>query len=435
MVLPSNFLFPSAKKYRLRKDVLILASKVALAVLLLLPFTVASSLVSAQEQDDVRGAPAEPTNAADIRAQMATAETLLGKTPDRGAILYFLAVSHALLRDTLPAIEQLKQCIALKEGFDPSGDTAFAVIKTSPDFRRLVDQVHKDFPAINQAHVAFTTTDKDIFPEGLEYDPASDSFYLSGMYHPKILRIPFEGKIDEFVPSSHYNLLPVLGIRMDPSDGTIWSNSADEDAGKSELLHFDRTGTLLARYPSAESGKHEFNDLVVLHNGTIFLTDTLAHQVDRFDLHTHTFAPLRLSRELLFPNGIALTDDESALYVADQLGVLRIDLKTEASAEVDPGPHSTVAGIDGLYWHKGSLVAVQNGIGTPRIAAFHVSPDGLRVVKTTVLANMLSTPTTGALRGDDFYFIVNSQAGNLNVGHILDVTKLQPVRVAVVHLP
>lgn len=173
----------------------------------------------------------------------------------------------------------------------------------------------------------------------------------------------------------------------------------------------------------------------MLHNGTIFLTDTLAHQVYRFDLHTHSFAPLRLSRELLFPNGIALTDDESALYVADQLGVLRFDLKTEASAEVDPGPHNTVAGIDGLYWHKGSLVAVQNGIGTPRVAAFHVSPDGLRVVKTTVFANMLSTPTTGALRGDDFYFIVNSQAGNLNVGHILDVTKLQPVRVAVVHLP
>jgi len=94
-----------------------------------------------------------------------------------------------------------------------------------------------------------------------------------------------------------------------------------------------------------------------------------------------------------------------------------------------------VAGIDGLYWHKGSLIGVQNGIGTPRVAVFRLSADGLHVAKTTVLANNLTTPTTGAVKGDDFYFIVNSQADNLNGTHILDVTTLQPVRIAVAHLP
>jgi SMP-30/Gluconolactonase/LRE-like region len=410
------------------------SSVVLITFLLAVLVTVPSRLV-AQDQDDVRGAPAEPLNAPEIRAQIAFAENLLGKTPDRGAILYFLAVSHALLRDTLPAIDQLKQCVALKEGFDPSGDNAFAVIKTSSDFRRLVEQVHKDFPAINESRVAFTTTDKDIIPEGLEYDPANDSFYLSSLYHQKILRIPRDGKVEDFAPNPKEHLLPVLGIRMDPSNGTIWSVSSDEEAGKSELLHFDRAGTLLDRYPSLENSKHEFNDLVVLRNGTIFLTDSIADKVYRFDVQADNFTPIHTSRELLFPNGIALAGDEDVLYVADQLGVLRIDLKEGTSAEVDPGPHSTVAGIDGLYWHKGSLIAVQNGIGTPRIAAFRLSADGVHVVKTTVLANFLTTPTTGALRGDDFYFIVNSQVDNLNGPHILDVTKLQPVRIAVVHLP
>jgi hypothetical protein len=51
-----------------------------------------------------------------------------------------------------------------------------------------------------------------------------------------------------------------------------------------------------------------------------------------------------------------------------------------------------------------------------------------------VFANSLTTPTTGALRGDDFYFIVNSQGDNLNGPHIMDVTRLQPVKIAVVHL-
>jgi sugar lactone lactonase YvrE len=408
---------------------------ILIGVALIVSLLVANALQAQEQQDDVRGAPAEPTDAAEIRAQMATAQDLLGKTPDRGAVLYFLAVSHAMLRETLPAIEQLQKCVALKEGFDPSGDSAFGAIKDSPDFRKIVEQVHKDFPPVNQTKVAFTSTDKDIFPEGLEYDPGNDSFYLSSLYHPKILKISADGKTEEFVSPSRYGLLPVLGIRMDPADGTIWSNSGSEDTGKSELLHFDRAGTLLGRYPPEDRGKHLFNDLVVLRDGTIYLTDTLANEVYRFNAQSHVFQSVRASRPLLFPNGIALADDGETLYLADQLGILRVDLKTGASAEVDPGPRNTVAGIDGLYWHKGSLVAVQNAIGTPRVVVFRLSADGLHVAKTTVLGNFQSIPTTGAVKGDDFYFIMNSQIDNLNGTHILDVTKLQPVRIGVAHLP
>jgi SMP-30/gluconolaconase/LRE-like protein len=409
-------------------------AKTGLLASLLLVIPATPPAIFAQDQEDVRGAPAEPVDAPEIRAQMAVAENLLGKTPDRGAILYFLAVSNASLREILPAIEDLQKCVALKEGFDPTGDTAFAAIKTSSDFRHIVEQVHKDFPPVNESRVAFTSTEKDIFPEGLAYDAGSDTLYMSSMYHPKILKIGHDGKIDDFVPAERDHLLPVFGIRMSPSDGTIWSASANEASGKSELLHFDRGGALLGRYPSSENEKHIFNDLVVLREGSVFLTDSLANVVYRFSAKQHTFTAVRVARPLLAPNGIALTDDERVLYVADQLGVLQIDLKTGASAEVDPGPRNTVAGIDGLYWHKGRLVAVQNGIGTPRVVEFHLAADGLHVVKTTVFANSLTTPTTGALRGDDFYFIVNSQGDNLNGSHIMDLTRLQPVRIAVVHL-
>jgi hypothetical protein len=105
---------------------------------------------------------------------------------------------------------------------------------------------------------------------------------------------------------------------------------------------------------------------------------------------------------------------------------------------VNPGPRSTLAGIDGLYWHKGSLVAVQNGIGSPRIAAFRLSKDSSRVTQTAVLENRTSfttTPTTGAIHGNDFYFITNSQIDSLNGDKVMDVTKLGVVRIAVVRLP
>jgi hypothetical protein len=168
------------------------------------------------------------------------------------------------------------------------------------------------------------------------------------------------------------------------------------------------------------------------------LTDSVSNQVFRFDFSANTFAPLPVHRPLSGPNGIALAEDDRQLFIADDFGVVHVDLESGASSDVNPGPRSTLAGIDGLYWHKGSLIAVQNGIGSPRIAAFKLSKDGTRVTQTTVLENrsaFTSLPTTGAIRGNDFYFIANSQVDNMNAGKVMDVTKLAAIRIAVVRLP
>ena len=126
------------------------------------------------------------------------------------------------------------------------------------------------------------------------------------------------------------------------------------------------------------------------------------------------------------------------MFVADAVGIVKIDLPSGESRDVDPGPHNTLAGADGLYWQKGSLIAVQNGIGSPRVVAFKLSKDGNRVTQTNVLENHTQftvLPTTGAIHGNDFYFIANSQIDNRNGDKVMDVTKLAAVRIAVVRLP
>ena len=118
--------------------------------------------------------------------------------------------------------------------------------------------------------------------------------------------------------------------------------------------------------------------------------------------------------------------------------MLRYETKTGNSAEIAPGTSNTLAGADGLYFYKGELIAVQNGIGSARIAAFQLSNDFQRVTKVTVLENrsaFTTLPTTGAICGDKFYFIVNSQIDNLNGDRILDATTLAPVRIGVLSLP
>jgi len=177
---------------------------------------------------------------------------------------------------------------------------------------------------------------------------------------------------------------------------------------------------------------------VLRRNGEIILTDSASNQVYRFDGGAHTFRPLMVHRSLSAPNGIALADDDRQLFVADDFGVVRVDLDSGASVDVIPGPRNTLAGIDGLLLAQGEPDCSSKWHWFAAYCRLPPSRDGSRVTQTTVLENrtaFTTTPTTGALHGNDFYFIANSQVDNLNGDKILDVTKLAPVRIAVVRLP
>jgi len=393
-----------------------------------------------QKEDELRGAPAEPDDAGEVRAQIAAVEKLLPAYVDRAAAFYFLAAAKMHLGETREALDSLKQCMALEEGFDPSGGPEFAALRSEHAFTEMVDRAKTRFPVIAQARKALVTEDKDLVPEGLAWDPKREVFYLGSLHRRKIVQINLESRVSDFLQSQQEPFLPILGIRLDPSDGTIWANTWEEkpSASRSEILHIDGNGRVLGRFAPEGSAQHGFNDLVVRRAGDIFITDSLANQAVRLDPVRKTFSPLQFHRKLYYPNGIALADDDRTLYIADALGVLKYDLTASSSVDIAPGPHNTLAGADGLYWYRGSLVAIQNGIGTPRVAAHKLSADGTRVSKVAVLefrTTLVALPTTGAIRGSDFYFIANSQIDNLNGDKILDTTRLEPVRIAVVHLP
>ena len=91
---------------------------------------------------------------------MTAAERLLGKTPDRASVLYLLAALHAQLGEIQQAMTNLKECVSLKEGFDPSGGPEFAALKGAREYDQLVEQARKDFPAASQARLAYIARKK-----------------------------------------------------------------------------------------------------------------------------------------------------------------------------------------------------------------------------------------------------------------------------------
>jgi len=239
------------------------------------------------------------------------------------------------------------------------------------------------------------------------------------------------------VASDIYHLQPVGGLRVHPVDHSVWAASDPDDDHGPELYRLDAHGKLLESYSPPGAGDHDLNDLVLYRSSAIYVTDTDANITYRFDRKTHVFTPLKLSRQQFFPNGITLlSGDGNRLYVADWLGIIMVNLRDSSAREVDPGGHGTLSGIDGLYWYKGSLIGVQSA-GTYRVARWFLSADGSHVRASKILERgtpLVSSPTTGAIRRSQFYFICTTGIDNYEDGKIADRSKLQPVNIAMLPL-
>jgi sugar lactone lactonase YvrE len=365
-----------------------------------------------------------------IREEIRHIEAALPHIADRGAALYLLARRYTALGDLDRARSLLTECLSLDEGFEP--DTpALAPLQRSPDIHDLADRFRRRHPPVHRASVGFTVAEKDLFPEGLAFDADRHTFYLSSEYHNKIVAIDRSRRASDFVDPDRYHLSPVGGLRVDPVDHSVWA--ATDSA---EFVHIDPAGQLLERFSAPEPGPHILNDLVVRPRD-VYLTDTRGHLVYRFDRAAHTFEPLTFHRPLFSPNGITFSQDGRLLLVADDVGVLAVELGTGRTFDVSPGQRNTLAGIDGLYWYRDGLVGVQYGTGLHRVMRWRLSADARTVRSSDVLeyrTDLVSFPTTGAIVGNDFYFLANTGIGNLRNGQIADRTKLEPVHVAVVKL-
>ncbi|HXI88901.1 MAG TPA: hypothetical protein VNO24_02695, partial [Blastocatellia bacterium] len=257
----------------------------------------------------------------------------------------------------------------------------------------------------------------------LAYDPVEETFFVSSVHKRKILSVSRTGETKTFA-SEQDGLYSVLGMSVDARRRHLWVtttafpqmlNFMKEEDGVSAVFKFDlRTKKLLKKYVlSNATKKHALGDLIIQSNGDVFTTDSLSPAV-------YVIRPQKDEIELFLedagfgsPQGLAFSSDERHLFMADYgTGLFDIDVKTQKVTHFAPLPGATLLGIDGLYFHKGSLIGVQNGVTPQRVVRLSLSKDLGRVERLEVLeANnpVFLEPTLGVLVKDTFYFIANSQ--------------------------
>lgn len=110
--------------------------------------------------------------------------------------------------------------------------------------------------------------------------------------------------------------------------------------------------------------------------------------------------------------GVAYDGRRRTLFVADYLtGLFAVDPGTGEVTAIANDADAHLGGIDGLYIHKGDLIAIQNGTTPQRIIRLKLNRKGDAVKSLDVLARnqpAWNEPTNGEVVGDTLYYIATS---------------------------
>lgn len=206
----------------------------------------------------------------------------------------------------------------------------------------------------------------DLVPEGIAYSKNKNAFYLTSIAKSKIIELDRKsGKQKDFIKEHESGYMPGVGIFVDDDRNVLHAIGGYymKKDSLSSLFTFDLdTKKLLNRYDVIDKGVHFLNDLVKDKLGNIYLTDTkksaiylLKHDMDSLELFYE-------SPEIKFPNGIAISDDNTKLYIASHTKGVRI-LDISAKAILNDKDSSGISqGIDGLEFYKNHLFAIQNSV-------------------------------------------------------------------------
>jgi len=307
-------------------------------------------------------------------------------------------------------------------------------------------------PAQERSRVAFRIEERELIPEGIAYDPRARTFYVGSTFKRKIVSVDGKGVARDFTGEAQDGLLGALGMKVDAKRRLLWvisSNAGGTMPGKglgrdclgcSAVFKYDlRTGRLVKKYAlSNKPNVHFLNDLTINSGGDAFITDTVTGDIylvsrsrDELELFTNL-------GEKAFPNGIDLSGDERHLFVAAGGGIRAVNLRDRTSRTLKMPDGVSPVVIDGLYFYKGSLIAIQPFAGQRKVVRYHLDEEANSVSKVEVIESehpLFNQPTTGVIAGKDFYYIANSQLqlfrgihkpdGAYDKGRLLDVVVLR----------
>lgn len=267
----------------------------------------------------------------------------------------------------------------------------------------------------------YVLEEKELVPEGIAYSVKTDAFYLTSVAKSKIIAVDRKsGRQTNFINEGEFGYSPGAGIYVDDERGhlhAIGGYYTMQDS-LSSLYTFDiNTRKLLQRY--SLTGEHFLNDMVMDKKGNIYLTDSKDASVYILKHGSDSLEVFYQSAEIEFPNGIAISNDNSKLYIASiPKGVRIMDIASKNILN-EQDSLGISQGIDGLEFYKGHLYGIQNSkAGNPfNFRKLILNKTGDAIVEAEIIdadTPNLDVPLTFCFADNQAVVIGNSNLQHLN---------------------
>jgi hypothetical protein len=355
---------------------------------------------------------------------------LLNRSPDA---LVEVARADARLGDTAGASQALQAYVAMG-GASPTVAQLpeFATLPGISSFR--ADIAANARPAI-AAMRAFALTDPGLLPENIDYDPLHRRFLITSIRRDEIVSADDRGHLTRFARAP--DNWPMLALNVDAPRHLVWSTEVaidgfaavpKRDWGRSVVLAYDlRTGALAKRI----EGPHgcAFNDLAVDATGNVLVTDASHGGIYQLRANGNALQAIN-THDFISPLGSAYAPD-GRVFIADYargIGIMNAD---NTVRWIPMNDRYALAGIDGLYYVGGFLIAVQNGFVPERVIELVLGTDGDVTAEQTIESGTAQLdPTHGVMLGSAFYYLKNTGWNQLDAaGNVKSGARLTPAVV------
>lgn len=394
---------------------------VACTVLLLPAAATAQSVTELASAREQARAAMVAYRAQDWQTTAARLSDALKVQPHHPVWLYNLACTAALLSDTTRALMLLDTLAVLGFSFDVESDDDFAALRPNAAFRARAAALRANSARVGNGAPAVSLPDPAFLPEGVAYDSARHTFYLSSVHERKIVRVA--NGITSTLADSSAGLWSVFGLAYSRRANSVWAvtsvyrEMAGHTAGAegSALLEIDAASGAVRRRLVAPGDHHQFNDLTLDdETAVVYVSDPGTSSILEWSEHGG-WRVLVPPGHIFNPSGLTIMPKTEWLYVADySVGLVRV---SRASGKVERLPEETGIssyGTDGLAHYRGDLVIIQNGAQPHRVARLKLDAAGQRIVKLDVLERgspYFDEPTLGVVAEDTLLYVANSRWG------------------------
>lgn len=374
-----------------------------------------------------------------------TLERVLQLRPMAGNIQYELAAEFAQLDRKRQTYDLLLKMQTTGYAFDPSLDDRFEKVHGTEVWDYLVLNLQANAKPFGEGKLAMTLPNEDTLIESIAYDEKAKQVLAGSMRDGGIYRVSADGKtMTPFIVADKVNQLrSVIAMEADNARDFLWVTATGlphfksidaNDYGKTALYQFElASGKFLKRYDMpATNGPHLFDHIHVSKQGKVYLGDSAQRRI--YQLEAAGPKLILQNPKLTHIRGITTSDDGRMLYFADtELGIFSIDLQLGKPLAVLGPPTLTLFGIDGLYYWKGHLVAIQNAFPPARVMRLKLDKEDGATIQSSLPLDAgnpaMKAPTRGLVSGDSLYFIANSQKPNYDRYGLPDKSKLEGVGI------